>query len=154
MFGLFGFVGEKIVGGICDSLCDVVDTLDKGFDVFANTFDMMIDKAGDIRYNVEDFLIDTEYHAKEFINSASYIAKTRDYEEFDYMKYNINEYGKSIVKTTKVITDDVAEIIKGYNTLKDRVLFTASFFNISDEEAEELIREYGLNQIRYNGGRR
>lgn len=153
MFGLLGKIGGKIVEGVLDAAIAGVDTLDKATDVLIDSTDKMLDKIEDVRSTVEDAIIETEYHAREFKNSVQgiiefsktdYGRKTYLKDEIDYMKYNANEYRKSMTRKSIQLTDDIAKIIKDFNTMKEKVKFTVSFFNISEEEAISLINEYGL----------
>ncbi len=140
---LFGFIGDKIY----DTLNAGVDALDKGFDVFSNAVDTIIDKAGDIKYTVETTFIDIEEHTKNIITDVGYIAKTKDFKEVKTVVDNVNEFKKTITDAKIEITEDMKVIIRNYKTLADKVSFVKSFFNISDEEAEELLKEYGLRDI-------
>jgi hypothetical protein len=149
MFGLFG----KIVEGVLDIAIAGIDTVDKATDVLIDTTDRMLDKVEDIRSTVEDAVIETEYRAKEFKSSTQSIIEysKSDYgrkaylkEEVDYMKYNIDQYKKSMHNARIELTEDVAKIIKDFNTMKEKIKFTVTFFNISEEEAISLINEYGL----------
>ena len=153
MFGLLGKIGGKIVEGVLDIAIAGVDTLDKATDVLIDTTDKMLDKIEDVRSTVEDAIIETEYQAREFKNSVQgiiefsktdYGRKTYLKDEIDYMKYNADKYRKSMTQKSIQITDDIAKIIKDFNTMKEKIKFTVSFFNISEEEAISLINEYGL----------
>jgi len=149
MFGLLG----KIVEGILDVAIAGIDTVDKATDVLIDTTDKMLDKVEDIRSTVEHAVIETEYRAKEFKSSTQSIIeysksdhgrKTYLKDEVDYMKYNIDQYKKSMHDARIELTEDVTKIIKDFNTMKEKIKFTVSFFNISEEEAISLINEYGL----------
>lgn len=153
MFGLLGKIGGKIVEGVLDVAIAGIDTLDKATDVLIDSTDKMLDKIEDVRSTVEDAIIETEYQAREFKNSVQgiiefsktdYGRKTYLKDEIDYMKYNANEYRKSMTRKSIQLTDDIAKIIKDFNTMKEKVKFTVSFFHISEEEAISLINEYGL----------
>ena len=153
MFGLLGKIGEKIIEGVLDAAIAGVDTLDKATDVLIESTDKMLDKIEDVRSTVEDAILETEYHAREFKNSVQgiiefsktdYGRKTYLKDEIDYMKYNANEYKKSMTKKSIQLTDDVAKIIRDFNTMKEKIKFVVCFFNISEEEAISLINEYGL----------
>lgn len=153
MFGLLGKIGGKIVESALDVVIAGVDTLDKATDALIDTTDKMLDKIEDVRSTVEDAIVETEYHAKEFKNSVQgiiefsktdYGRKTYLKDEIDYMKYNASEYRKSMTRKSVQLTDDIAKMIKDFNTMKEKVKFTVSFFNISEEEAISLINEYGL----------
>jgi hypothetical protein len=153
MFGLLGKIGGKIVEGVLDIAIAGIDTVDKATDVLIDTTDRMLDKVEDIRSTVEDAVIETEYRAKEFKSSAQsiieysksdYGRKTYLKEEVDYMKYNIDQYKKSMHNARIELTEDVAKMIKDFNTMKEKIKFTVTFFNISEEEAISLINEYGL----------
>lgn len=153
MFGLLGKIGGKIVEGVLDVAIAGVDTLDKATDVLINTTDKMFDKIEDVRSTVEDVIVETEYRAKEFKNSTQgiiefsktdYGRKTYLKDEIDYMKYNVNEYKKSMTQNSIQLTDDITKIIKDFNTMKEKIKFVVCFFNISEEEAISLINEYGL----------
>jgi Mg2+ and Co2+ transporter CorA len=153
MFGLLGKIGGKIVEGVLDVAIAGIDTLDKTTDALIDTTDKMLDKIEDVRSTVENAVIETEYHAREFKNSVQgimefsktdYGRKTYLKDEIDYMKYNANKYRKSMTQKSIQLTDDVAKIIKDFNTMKEKIKFTVSFFNISEEEAISLINEYGL----------
>lgn len=137
----------RLFGFIEDRLCDVVDAFEKGFDTFANAADTILDKAGDIRYTAESAFISAEGYTKDIINDAKYIAKTKDFEEIKTVAHSINEFKKTMMDAKLEITEDMKVIIRNYNTLADKVKFVKSFFNISDEEAKELLKEYGLRDI-------
>jgi hypothetical protein len=77
-------------------------------------------------------------------SKTDYGRKTYLKDEIDYMKYNANEYRKSMTQKSIQLTDDIAKMIKDFNTMKEKVKFTVSFFHISEEEAISLINEYGL----------
>ena len=153
MFGFLGKIGGKIVEGVLDVAIAGVDTLDRATDVLIDSTDKMLDKIEDVRSTVEDAIIETEYQAREFKNSVQgiiefsktdYGRKTYLKDEIDYMMYNANEYRKSMTRKSIQLTDDIAKIIKDFNTMKEKVKFTVSFFHISEEEAISLINEYGL----------
>lgn len=153
MFGLLGKIGGKIVEGVLDVAIAGIDTLDKTTDALIDTTDKMLDKIEDVRSTVENAVIETEYHAREFKNSVQgimefsktdYGRKTYLKDEIDYMKYNVDRYKKSMTQKSIQLTDDIAKIIKDFNTMKEKIKFTVSFFNISEEEAISLINEYGL----------
>lgn len=129
---------------IYDTLSAGIDVVEKGFDVFSGAVDTIIDKAGDIKYTVENTFIDAEYYTKEIINTTGYIAKTKDFKETSDITHSIKEITNSVKRAKIEITEDMKVIINNYNTLADKVKFVKSFFNISDEEARELIKEYGL----------
>jgi Mg2+ and Co2+ transporter CorA len=153
MFGLLGKIGGKIVEGVLDVAIAGIDTLDKTTDALIDTTDKMLDKIEDVRSTVENAVIETEYHAREFKNSVQgimefsktdYGRKTYLKDEIDYMKYNANEYRKSMTQKSIQLTDDITKLIKEFNTMKEKINFVACFFNISEEEAISLINEYGL----------
>ena len=115
MFGLLG----KIVEGVLDAAIAGIDTLDKATDVLIDTTDKMLDKVEDIRSTVEHTVIETEYRAKEFKNStqliiehskSDYGRKTYLKDEVDYMKYNIDQYKKSMHNATIELTEDITKI--------------------------------------------
>ena len=153
MFGLLGKIGGKIVEGVLDVAIAGVDTLDRATDVLIDSTDKMLDKIEDVRSTVEDAIVETEYRTKEFKNSVQgiiefsktdYGRKTYLKDDIDYMKYNANEYKKSMTKKSIQLTDDIAKMIKDFNTMKEKIKFVVCFFNISEEEAISLINEYGL----------
>jgi hypothetical protein len=135
---------KAIENKIYDTLSAGIDVVEKGFDVFSGAVDTIIDKAGDIKYTVENTFIDAEYYTKEIINTSNYIAKTKDFKETSDITHSIKEITNSVKRAKIEITEDMKVIIRNYNTLADKVKFISSFFNISDEEAKELIKEYGL----------
>ena len=135
---------KAIENKIYDTLSAGIDVVEKGFDVFSGAVDTIIDKAGDIKYTVENTFIDAEYYTKEIINTTGYIAKTKDFKETSDITHSIKEITNSVKRAKIEITEDMKVIINNYNTLADKVKFVKSFFNISDEEARELIKEYGL----------
>jgi hypothetical protein len=135
---------KAIENKIYDTLSAGIDVVEKGFDVFSSAVDTIIDKAGDIKYTVENTFIDAEYYTKEIINTSNYIAKTKDFKETSDITHSIKEITNSVKRAKIEITEDMKVIIRNYNTLADKVKFISSFFNISDEEAKELIKEYGL----------
>lgn len=158
MFGLFGKLGEKIVCGVLDVATAGVDVLDKATNVIMDTTDNMIDKFGDIKYNVEDAFLRTEAFAIDVKDSvkciktyskSEYGRKTYLQEEVDYMKHNINQYKKDMKEKFIEINEDVAKVIKDFRTMKEKISFVVRLYHISEEEALELLKLKGFAEDVY-----
>lgn len=158
MFGLFGKLGEKIVCGVLDVATAGVDAIGKTANVIMDTGDNMLDKFGDIRYNVEDAFLRTEAFAMDFKNSvqcmktyskSEYGRKEYLQDEIDYMKHNINQYKEDMKHKFIEINEDVAKVIKDFKTMKEKIRFVVSLYHISEEEALELLKLKGFAEDVY-----
>lgn len=126
--GLFNFIGEKIL----DAAIAGVDVLDKGFDKFSGAVDNIIDKAGDVQCNISNMCIDIECG---FNNIKSDII----YGQYNEIKGDVTIMIDEIKGYKIELTQDVQEILKHMNSIKDQINYVKYNFNLTLEQAKKVI---------------